>query len=636
MLMALVACLSFLFVAGRWAVLSVPLTLAVLSSWFIPQRYSTSPKQQRILFSVIGLPFLFLGIYNFTVGGVVGFQRIAVLGAVYVLAGGVVELYRQPDQARPAVFHAGIVTVMLVGGLTRANPYYIYCLFLYALGLVALLHRPVSGMIGGPKDKETRAPRAILVAGFILALPLAQYYFTLVPRASRALYDSYASSLMGDKAPATLFGFASDLSTIQELRGSEEITARVFGPPTLLRGQVFFRYDSGQWAGIKARDKRELLESKVGRFQLGEAEDTTSWRIEPVKILSGPLAVPAGAVEVVASLEELEVDPFDGLVADNEKPYQVLATGHPGKGFSEKRPLPGTKRWEEYYLQLPDHLRQPLRERALKIVNGPSPGAREAALAIQRYLTENGRYDPGAYHSRRYPILHFLGEGKLAGHCEYFASSLTLLLRSLDIPARYVVGYNASEKNPWGDYLIVRDRDAHAWVEVYVNGVWEVYDPTPAAELEQNHPEGFKTPTFEAIWDYLKYLSSGFWRWVSDLESRNGDGRFFTGLVFVVVLGTVVAFYRFRHSLRFWGREESRSDPLLSLGQAFFARLSRLGLERRPPETPLEFAARVEHRCGAEPAQWLKEYVKLRFRGSSEKEMNALAETLENLNLKRL
>ena len=53
------------------------------------------------------------------------------------------------------------------------------------------------------------------------------------------------------------------------------------------------------------------------------------------------------------------------------------------------------------------------------------------------------------------------------GYCEHYASALTFLLRAAGVPARVVVGYQGGETNPMGEYLIVRQSDAHAWVEVW-------------------------------------------------------------------------------------------------------------------------------------------------------------------------
>ncbi len=77
-------------------------------------------------------------------------------------------------------------------------------------------------------------------------------------------------------------------------------------------------------------------------------------------------------------------------------------------------------------------------------------------------------------------VERFLFERR-AGHCEYFASAMVLMLRSLDIPARFVTGFLGAERSPLG-YSIVRQSNAHAWVEAYVEGSgWQVFDPTPPA-----------------------------------------------------------------------------------------------------------------------------------------------------------
>ena len=74
---------------------------------------------------------------------------------------------------------------------------------------------------------------------------------------------------------------------------------------------------------------------------------------------------------------------------------------------------------------------------------------------------------------------HFLFKRK-AGHCEYFASAMVILLRSSGVPARLVNGFVGVEWNEWGNYLIIRQQHAHSWVEAFIPGKgWIVYDPTP-------------------------------------------------------------------------------------------------------------------------------------------------------------
>ena len=78
-------------------------------------------------------------------------------------------------------------------------------------------------------------------------------------------------------------------------------------------------------------------------------------------------------------------------------------------------------------------------------------------------LTQTGPPPPGVD-----PVENFVSESR-SGHCEYFASALALMLRSLEIPARVVVGYHGGEYNRMGHFFLVRQLHAHAWVEAYIS-----------------------------------------------------------------------------------------------------------------------------------------------------------------------
>lgn len=626
MVMAMVACGSFLLVGGKWAFVVAPIALAILASWWVPARYSTTPRQQRLIFTIVGLPFLLLAGARLLEGGVVGFQQIALLGAVYVLLGAVIELYRQADEARPAVFHAGVATVMLVGGLTRANPFYLYCVMLYAGGLVALLRSPISGMTGAQEQPRRRSPRAPLAVALLMTIALSLLFFQLWPRVTGRFYSAYSGSLVSAVGnEGYLFSASSDLSSIQDLAGSRQIAARVYGPRVDLRGQVMVHYLKGRWSGVTARAERDLLKPEKSRFTIAKEADrpTQRWRIIPLKSVAGPLPVPPGAVQVVAGIEELELDPFDGLVADNQGPYQIVATGHPGRGYSSRRPEPHSEEWRARYLQVPPDLAPRLAEHALKIA-GPTEDVKEVASKLVIHLSEKGQYRPDAEHPKINPILHFL-DGELAGHCEYFASAMTLMLRSRGFPARYVIGYRAAERNPWGDYLIVRDRDAHAWVEVYHDGAWHPYDPTPGSEQDARHPDGYETPSLSAVWDAIKNRASLIWRAI------NGEsfwGTLLAVFLALVPLGMAGLAYRYRGLLTSYFRREVTLEPVERLGQLAYAVLAKRGIHRAPEETPLELARRAEDEACS---RWLERYAVLRYRGGDAEQLAALERELDHL-----
>jgi hypothetical protein len=80
------------------------------------------------------------------------------------------------------------------------------------------------------------------------------------------------------------------------------------------------------------------------------------------------------------------------------------------------------------------------------------------------------------------PLAYFLFE-KRAGHCEYFAAAMTVMLRSVGVPARYINGFQTGEYNDVGGDFVVRASDAHSWVEAYFPSFgWMTFDPTPPSD----------------------------------------------------------------------------------------------------------------------------------------------------------
>lgn len=103
--------------------------------------------------------------------------------------------------------------------------------------------------------------------------------------------------------------------------------------------------------------------------------------------------------------------------------------------------------------------------------------AYEAAVKITDYLINNFTYSLDAKYSKSNPVKSFLYETK-SGHCALFASSMTLMLRELGIPARYCTGFVAPKTNA-GQYAVLRSKNLHAWCEAYFEGIgWVTFDPT--------------------------------------------------------------------------------------------------------------------------------------------------------------
>jgi transglutaminase-like putative cysteine protease len=139
----------------------------------------------------------------------------------------------------------------------------------------------------------------------------------------------------------------------------------------------------------------------------------------------------------------------------------------------------------------------------------------DKAAALENYLRTRFSYTLELPRTPvKDPIANFLFERK-RGHCEYFASSMAIMLRTLGIPSRVVNGFRSDEFNDLTGYYVVRAKDAHSWVEAYFPGYgWQTFDPTPAGA--NGTPQG---------WDrlalYVDALSS-FWRdWVVSYDSSH-------------------------------------------------------------------------------------------------------------------
>jgi protein-glutamine gamma-glutamyltransferase len=109
----------------------------------------------------------------------------------------------------------------------------------------------------------------------------------------------------------------------------------------------------------------------------------------------------------------------------------------------------------------------------------------DKTVAMERYLRTHFGYTLQLGRSaHRDPLAYFLFERK-QGHCEYFASAMAVMLRTLKIPSRVVNGFRTGEFNDVTSQYLVRASNAHSWVEAYFPGYgWISFDPTPAAPAE--------------------------------------------------------------------------------------------------------------------------------------------------------
>lgn len=239
------------------------------------------------------------------------------------------------------------------------------------------------------------------------------------------------------------------------------------------------------------------------------------------------------------------------------------------------------------------------------------------------------------------PVDEFLFDTR-SGFCEHYASALAVLARAAGIPARVVAGYQGGEHNPIGDYWIVRQAHAHAWVEAWLDGAWRRIDPTAAVAPERiedgidmlvaRAPLGMRrlwrsnrvVGGMVLSWDAV---NAAWDRWVlafgpeSQQRLLQGLGFRAPGLLQLALLAGAAAslwlLFLAWSSIR---RRRRMEDPLHRLYAGFCRRLSRAtGRERRPGETPTAYAdavAGLRPELAAEVRALTGTYLRLRYGGT--------------------
>lgn len=273
---------------------------------------------------------------------------------------------------------------------------------------------------------------------------------------------------------------------------------------------------------------------------------------------------------------------------------------------------------------------------------------RRDATRIRDYLQQNYAYslEMVAPREGQDPIEMFLFDTR-RGHCEYFASAMVAMCQSARIPARLVLGYVATDFNPFTGQYTVRESNAHAWVEVSVGqGRWITLDPSPPAEIERLH----KPPTgllsrIRALYELIEFnwnesivgfdssrqrrmlgADPGSTGWLNNLARRMQDAwqrtmqfigipedmrlgaEFLRVIIWWVGLATLITLFiwliwRKRRSMVFRRLAHGEVDAELRglLTQAGFYRralrsLRRAGLEKPRARAPIDHAAVIARR----------------------------------------
>lgn len=368
---------------------------------------------------------------------------------------------------------------------------------LFALARLAQLHAMARYDVGryDVPTRTTEIPvanlpfRTPLALGTVLVILVTIPLFAIMPR-FREPFVGGGSGLPGI-GRTTGFSDSVDLSLTTSIRGNRNVVARIqyeefVGDPSDLRfkGATFDLYRNRRWFRLAHRtlrlqpteDQVFHLTSKAIRNTLGPLR-TADMYLEPIG--SSSLILPSQAASLRLDLFPLiELDPGGAVQLPvrsrrDTLRYQVHLADAP-QIAARRSPSPDS---EISGLDIRD-LKPRIAELAAQVMGGRTP--EEQVDRLEQFLLTEYAYTTDLLgRDGENPLEEFLFTEK-SGHCELFATSMVLMLRSQGIPARYVTGFLSAEYNPLEDYFIIRQQNAHAWVEAFTpERGWRVYDPTP-------------------------------------------------------------------------------------------------------------------------------------------------------------
>lgn len=348
----------------------------------------------------------------------------------------------------------------------------------------------------------------IALSTFTLTLMI----FFLLPRISVGILQKSR----GEGLKTTGFSEQVDLGMIGSVKEDPQIVMRVELPDQpasgksrlYLRGLAFDHYNGRSWSS-GSRNRRSLGLSADGTFAVRSGGSRAALS-EPLRqdilleALDTSVLFAAPFAEYVSGeFIGMQVDGMAGLhltyPSSSRIRYSVISRERQIMTDEQVVPeLDYSSSIRDRYLQLPEASDQ-VAELAHRVTDRAATPY-EKISAVLRHLSSNYHYslDADTTTSSR-PIDDFLFTRK-TGYCEHYATAMVLMLRSIGIPARLVTGFLATEWNDFGGYYTVRQRDAHAWVEVYYpHSGWITMDPTPAGAL---------TPP--SMWETFRRLGESF------------------------------------------------------------------------------------------------------------------------------
>jgi len=555
---------------------------------------------------------------------------------------------------------AALLTVMLSLKVTEINShrdYYLSCFlgyflvatnFFYSQSIatallmfivVTIMTASLISLNDSQQSLTKKATFRLAVKMLLQSIPLMIVLFVLFPRISGPLWG------LPNDAHAAKTGMSDSMSigSISNLIQSDEVAFRVKFDGELpeqsqlyWRGPVLWHTDGKKWTEL-APSEHSLSTPVISRARRNYSYTST---IEPhdknwLFALDFPNQLPAG---LKANLTH------DGQLRSDSKisqRQQVQLSANTLFNFNaENEPL------LSHALALPGNMHPQTLALAKTWRKQTQDPVKLAQIALRYFNQQNFYYSLSPPPLSEDGIDSFLFETR-SGFCEHYSASFTILMRAAGVPTRVVTGYLGGEINPVDDFLVIRQRDAHAWTEIWVRGQgWLRIDPTSAVSQERIEqgmntimPATMRAPILisgslklSELWHTLSHnwdaLDNQWNQWIlaygpklqkevlAKLGMTTPNWQTMASWLFIAISVVLLAL----SILLFYQRRQI--DPVVQLYARFCNKAEKLGINREVSEGPYDFAQRCKQQLpnyADEIEQITSLYVSLRYGGKSSK-----------------
>jgi protein-glutamine gamma-glutamyltransferase len=594
------------------------------------------PRWQILALAAIAMAGIYLG-YRTLVGRDAGVALLLIMSSLKLL-----EMRNRRDAMLTAFLgYFMVLTEFLYSQSMTLGAYALMVAWLITAAVVGI-HRTDNA--AGFRERLMPAARLLLQA-----VPMMLILFILFPRVGGPLWSMpqnkhVSKSGLSEKLE---IGNVNELALSSEVAFRAEFDAAMPSPASLYwRGPVMWDVENNIWRVRKAYPKDSAAFTPIGEtisYNITMEASEKLWAFA----LDLPAQTPSG-LRATADYQLISPAPINTRL-------RYRASSHLKYSLGENE----AKEELQRALMLPQAGAEKTRALANKWRDENSNGQTIVKKALIYFRENPFSYTLSPSLLGDNPIDEFMFRTR-SGFCEHYASSFVYLMRAAGVPARIVTGYQGGEINPVGNYLIVRQSDAHAWAEVWLpKRGWVRVDPTAAVSpdrievgMEAALPSsaanfaGIPFPkqitwlnSLRLNWDALNnrynvwvlgYNMERQQKFLSSLGLGEVDWRNMAMWMALLAsaAGAILAAFLLAP------KQRAKQDAAQKHYEKFCAQLARRGLARAAHEGPLDFLKRIEHDNPelAEQARAITAlYVGLRYGNDQAENINQLAQRVRTV-----